>query len=704
MLSSPRRSRDRLAALTDWTLAHPRRVVSFWLVIAVLGVISFPIVAAGFSDDPPAPKGSAAAVNQTLEARFGSGFSAPLVAVASDVDPAAARDDLLTVERELARALPGAQIASFASTGDRAFLSDDGRTTFVLAYPPEAEDQQAQLDAARRAVQGATVAGAPVTLTGRDLLEHDDEPPVNTGVLIETLVAAAAALAVLIFVFASPLALMPLITAAVAIPSTFLSVALLMLVVDVSFIALFLVTLIGLGIAIDYALIIVTRWREQREQGAAPDDAVRAAAQTAGRAVVFSGSAVAIGLLAAVTLPVPFLRTLGYAGLLIPLVSVTVALTLLPVLLVRFGPRAERLRVRRTDRAEQRWAGIARAIVRRRWVALVGGVIVLGALCAVAAGQILGKPPASAFDRSAPAAAGLLALERSGIGPGPLAPIPVLSDRANVAAAARSLAEVDGVRSVVVPAGPAWHRGEQALALAIPQADTYSHAGRDTVTAVLDRAHALPSAAIGGWAAEDAEFISDLYRSLPLMIGLIALVSYILLARAFRSLVLPIKAIVLNLASVFAAWGLVALVWQHGIATEAIFNTSAPGSIISWVPLIAFAFLYGLSMDYEVFTLVRIREEYDRTGDTDEAIVAGISHTGRLVTSAALIIFFAFATMGAAGPTDVKMLATALAGGILLDALVVRTLLLPATVSLLGRWNWWFPDPARRLLRLPAST
>lgn len=158
----------------------------------------------------------------------------------------------------------------------------------------------------------------------------------------------------------------------------------------------------------------------------------------------------------------------------------------------------------------------------------------------------------------------------------------------------------------------------------------------------------------------------------------------------------------LNLASVFAAWGLVSLVWQHGIGT-ALFGIDATGSVISWVPVMTFAFLYGLSMDYAVFTLARIREEYDRAGDTDEAIVAGISHTGRLVTSAALIICFAFATMGIAGATDVKMLATGLAGGILLDALVVRTLLVPATVSIFGRWNWWLPDTARRLLRLPAT-
>lgn len=699
---STRRTPDRLAALTDWALAHRRRVVVLWLTAAVLGLIAFPVVTANFSDDPPAPRGSAAAVNQALEQRFGASFSAPLVAVvrmAPDTDPAAVRDDLRRLEQRLARALPGVRLASYAHTGDRAFRSADGRTTFVLAYPPESDDERRSVDAALRVAAGTTVAGAPVVLTGRALLERDADADADPAVLVETVVAGAAALAVLVFVFASPLAFVPLVIAAVAIPSTFLAVGLLMLVTDVSFVVVFLVTLIGLGLAIDYALIIVTRWREEHDRGASPDDATRLAAQTAGRAVLFSGCAVGIGLLAAITLPIPFLRAMGFAGLLIPLVSVAVALTLLPVLLVRFGARAERHRLRRTDRAERRWATLARGVVRHRGLALGAGVAILAALCAVAAGQVVGSPPARALPGTPTAKAALATLERAGIGAGPLAPIPVLGDERQLTKDVAALARVRGVRSVIVPSGPAWHGGGQALALVVPHSDTYTRAGRDTVAAVRERAATLRRVDVGGWAAEDADFVADLYRSLPLMIGAIALVTFVLLARALRSLLLPLKAIVLNLASVFAAWGLVALVWQHGFATD-LLGAEPSGSVISWVPVMTFAFLYGLSMDYEVFTLARIREEHDRIGDTDAAIVAGISHTGRLVTSAALIIFFAFATMGAAGATDVKMLATGLAGGILLDALVVRTLLVPATVSLLGAWNWWLPDPARRLLRL----
>jgi RND superfamily putative drug exporter len=209
---------------------------------------------------------------------------------------------------------------------------------------------------------------------------------------------------------------------------------------------------------------------------------------------------------------------------------------------------------------------------------------------------------------------------------------------------------------------------------------------------------------VGGIGAGQQDFTAAVYGNFPLMAGLIGAVTLILLARAFRSLLLPLKAILLNAISVGAAWGVVTLVFQHGYGSDAIFGIPATGSVPSWIPLMIFAFLFGLSMDYEVFILARMREEYDETGSTDEAVVRGIGRTGRLVTSAALILFLSFASMGSANEPDVKMLATGLAAGIIVDATVIRALLVPAVVSLLGRWNWWLPAPAARLLRVrPAS-
>jgi RND superfamily putative drug exporter len=208
---------------------------------------------------------------------------------------------------------------------------------------------------------------------------------------------------------------------------------------------------------------------------------------------------------------------------------------------------------------------------------------------------------------------------------------------------------------------------------------------------------------VGGLQAQNADFIEAVYGGFPLMIALIALTTFILLARAFRSLLLPLKAVLLNLASVTAAWGVLYLFWQQGYGSEAIWGIDATGSVPAWIPLMIFAFLFGLSMDYEVFILSRMREEFDRTGSTSSAVVQGIGRTGRLVTSAALILFLAFVSMASGPGTDLKMFATGLAAGILLDATVIRALLVPAVVSLFGRWNWWLPRRPARILRVEPS-
>ncbi|MDX6642879.1 MAG: putative drug exporter of the superfamily, partial [Solirubrobacteraceae bacterium] len=223
-------------------------------------------------------------------------------------------------------------------------------------------------------------------------------------------------------------------------------------------------------------------------------------------------------------------------------------------------------------------------------------------------------------------------------------------------------------------------------------------------TGVRNIAHASgPDVRVGGGPAANADFIDAVYGSFPLMIALIAITTFILLARAFRSLLLPLKAIVLNVLSVAAAWGVMVVVWQNGHGSEALFGIQSTGSISSWMPLIVFAFLFGLSMDYEVFILSRMREEYDRTGSTETAVVQGIGRTGRLVTSAALILFLAFTAMASGPQTDVKIFATGLAAGILLDATVIRALIVPAVISLMGRWNWWLPSWPARLLRVEPS-
>jgi len=454
-------------------------------------------------------------------------------------------------------------------------------------------------------------------------------------------------------------------------------------------------------VAIDYSLLVIVRWREERATGMTNEEAVVRAMATAGRAVMFSGLTVAVGLLALVILPVSFLRSVGVAGMLIPLISVAVALTLLPVILATVGPRLDWPRIRHEDRTSPGWLAWGRLVVGHRALAAGTGIAVLAALVLAATSIHFGTPAADAMAKQGDARTGLVALERSGIGSGSLSPIETLAPANQAVQTAGRFAALRGVHTAIAPVGSGWRSGGQAIVDVLPRADGASAAGGATLDRV--RGAADSEVKVGGLEASSADFVSAVYGSFPLMIALIALVTFVLLARAFRSLLLPLKAVLLNVVSVGAAWGVMTLVWQDGLGSHALFGIPATGTITEWVPLMMFAFVFGLSMDYEVFILARMREEYDATGSTSEAAIRGIARTGRLVTSAALILFLSFVAMATGPETDIKILATGLGAGILLDATIVRALLVPALVSLFGRWNWWLPQRPARLLRVSPS-
>src|SRR5207244_6921456 len=276
-----------------------------------------------------------------------------------------------------------------------------------------------------------------------------------------------------------------------------------------------------------------------------------------------------------------------------------------------------------------------------------------------------------------------------------------LTPRAHTRAVVQQTGALQGVHGAVAPSAPNWSSNGNSDVLVLASPDTGSGQARDLIGEVRDAAHsASPGALVGGLSAQNSDFIDAVYGNFPLMIALIAVITFILLARAFRSLLLPLKAVILNVISVGAAWGVLDLVWQRGHGSSLIWGIAATGSVTAWIPLMVFAFLFGLSMDYEVFILARMREEYDATGSTDTAVVRGIGRTGRLVTSAALILFLAFISLASGPDTDVKVLATGLAAGILLDATIIRALFVPAVVSLFGRWNWWLPRLPARVLRV----
>jgi putative drug exporter of the RND superfamily len=706
-----------MAPLTRWVLAHKRIVVLFWVAVTLVGVASAGSATKALKQKFSVPGKEGWVTNQQIARDFHGtgGNSAPLLPVVTlpagqSLSSPTVRAELRAVEARLQSTLPGSRTASYLTTGNAAFLSKDGRTTFIVAYPPP-DPKQAFNDnpeaakKATRALSGMTVAGAPVHLTGFDALSVQSGGGNGPGVLVEALLGGFGALLVLAFVFASFLAIVPIMMAIVSILTTFLVVWALTTVTEVSPIVQFLIALIGLGVSIDYALIVVVRWREERAHGHPGEEAIQRAMETAGRAVVFSGTTVAIGLLALVALPLPFLRSVGYGGMLIPLISVIVAVTLLPVVLSKIGSRLDWPHVRSDDKASRSWTAWAQLIVRRRWVAAVGAAAILAALVLAATSLQPGLPNVNTIAKKGDAKQGLLALERSGIGSGVLLPNEALIEGStSPQLLASTLAKVQGVHGAVAPAGAGWRRSGAAIVDTFSTPDGSSSAGRETLDRIRTTAHGVGSdVRLGGLAAQNEDFINAVYGNFPLMIGLIALITFVLLARAFRSLLLPLKAVVLNVISVGAAWGVLDLVWQRGHGSHLIWGIPATGSVTAWIPLMVFAFLFGLSMDYEVFILARMREEYDATGSTDSAVVRGIGRTGRLVTSAALILFLAFVSLASGPETEIKVLATGLAAGILLDATVIRALLVPAVISLFGRWNWWLPRLPARLLRVEPS-
>ncbi len=689
--------------MARWSLAHRWIVVASWIILALAGGMAAAQSGHRLSVAFDLPGQPAYETNAAIVREFGSGGdNPPLVVVirlpqGTTVDSPGVRGKLASAFGRVAAELPGARSASWVSTGDRAFVSADGRTAFQLLYPvPDFASSDPYASVVPRltsSVAGLRVDGAPVLVTGASILSSGGSSG-GSSVLAETLLAGAGALVVLAIVFGSLIAVTPLLIAAIAIPSAFVFIYALTYAITMSTLVQNIVALVGLGVAIDYALLIVTRWREERGRGLDNRAAVLRASATAGRSVLFSGITVAVSLAALALTSVPFLRSIGLAAMLIPLISIGVSATLLPVVLDAAGPALEWPRRRPARTVSRLWTRIARRVTARPGWSAAGALVILAVLIVPVFSLNLGEPQATATAATAPAGAraGLNALVVSGIGPGVLRPAEILLP------AGRTLPPGERI-TVVSPA--AWVRGGQRIADAWSPADPSTTTGKAALDVIRASASAVPGARLGGSPAQDADFITALYgRNLAVIIAAIVVVTFVLLAQALRSLWLPVKALLLNLISLAAAFGVLTFIWQEGHGTTALFSSPATGAITLWVPLAVFALLFGLSMDYEVFILTRINEEYEQGGEVRPAVVRGIGHTGRLVTSGALILCLAFIALGGVPVTDVKILSTGLAAGIIIDATVIRGVLAPALVALFGRANWWLPRPAARLLRV----
>jgi RND superfamily putative drug exporter len=696
-----------MTRIADFSLRHRRLVLVFWTILLIAGGALAGRTTHALSYDFSLPGQPGYETAAQIARTYGNGGSTPplipVVTVPQDTTVAQQQARVDGVFAAVRREVPGVRVADFAATRDPRFVTRDGHTAYALVFVPQTEGLGPGLEEriAPILAREARATGFSIRTTGYTLLSAGTQNQ-DSSVLWETLLGALGALVVLGFVFASFLALVPLAVAAVSITSTFLVVLALTTFTDVSFVVQFLISLVGLGVAIDYSLLVVTRWREERGRGLDNDAAVRVAVRTAGHAVLSSGLTVAISLMALIAIPVPFIRSMGYGGMLIPLISTVVVLTLLPALLGGIGPRIDWPRLRRENVVSRAWSAWTRGVIRYRWAAAIMALGVLAALVVPLFGIKIGQARTDSLATRGPAYEALQTLRDGGVPAGVVTPVEVLvrgGDPAAVTAAARG---VRGVATAFAPDGPEWRRNGNAVVDVIPVEETVDSAAAGVVRRVHD-AVSTQRGVVGeaGAGALVVDYIEAVYRNFPLVLIVIASVTFVLLVRTFRSLVLPLKAVLLNLLSVSATFGAMVLFWQDGHGSEAVFGIPATGAITFWLPVMCFAFLFGLSMDYEVFILARIREEYDEGRATDGAVVAGMAHTGRLVTSAALILFLAFVALASTPATDVKVFATALGAGILLDATVVRALLVPALVSILGSWSWWFPFSVRRWRRSP---
>jgi putative drug exporter of the RND superfamily len=701
-----------MVRLTEFVLRHRRLVMLFWLLMFGVGIAAAGKTSERLTVDFSLPgQPGYETEKQILEIYGNGGSNPPTIAVATVPEGSSVDDNMDAVTAvldDVQTALPATRILSYADTDDPVFLTDDGRTTYALVYPEPFESfTDVGPDVAMRPILEKASADTDIEwgITGYNLLAQGTDDPEAPSLLLDTILAGLGALTVLLFLFASMLAFVPLLIAAVSILTTFTIVLLGTYVMDVSFVVQFLIALVGLGVAVDYSLLVVNRWREERAHGRDNHDAVVVAMQYAGHAVVASAGTVAISLCALLVIPVPLLRSMGLGGMLIPLASTVVILTLLPALLGGIGPRIDWPRIRHEGKQSPGWTAWARGVVRWRWLAAGAAVAFLAALVVPVLGIKIGQAQTSSLANGGPAYESLQHLTDNGVPSGIVSPLEVLVAGDDAAGSADEVVQqasgVDGIAAVMAPDDPKWRVDGTALVAAIPTEETVDSTKAEVVQRVDDAVTDVPGVVgIAGIGPTVLDYINAVYKNFPYSLGLIALVTFVLLVRTFRSILLPIKAVLLNVVSVAATFGATVVFWQEGHGSRQIFDTAPTGAVTFWLPVLIFAFLFGLSMDYEVFILARMREEYDKSGDTDDAVVTGLARTGRLVTGAAMILFLSFLALSSSPGTDIKVFATALGIGILLDATVVRALLVPALVSLFGRWNWWLPAWAARPLRV----
>ncbi|MEU7293419.1 MMPL family transporter [Streptomyces exfoliatus] len=702
---------------TRFVTARPRLTLLVALVLTALAVLAGGGVAdrmgSGGWEDPAAESTYA---TEALERRFPGSQPNLLLLVNAGPEgvdaPAAAAEARKLAERLDAE--PGVDgVGSYWSTGSPALRSEDGRQAVIAArIAGEEKDAAAVLDRIAPEYRGAH-GPVEVSLGGGLAVRHEMQVIIQEDLLRAELIALPLTLVLLVMVFGSAVAaLLPLGVGIVAILGTNAALRGITEFTDVSVFAQNLTTALGLGLAIDYALFVVRRYREELAAGADTYTAVRTTLRTAGRTVLFSALTVAVSLAAMLVFPQYFLRSFAYAGIAVVLLAATAALTLLPAALVLLGDRVNaldlrRLLRRRADRAAgpgggnggsggegAGWARAASLVMRRAPVFAVlttAGLVLLGL-------PFLGVEFGTADDRQLPVTASSRVVQdqlRDGFPGDPGGGITVLAEGeatpAQYASYRERIAALDGVARAE---GPVTAAGGHAYFTVVPEGEAVGAEAQRTVSE-LRAAPAPFDTSVTGQAAVLVDSKDALAERLPWAAGIVVLVTLLLVFLLTGSVLIPVQAVVLNALSLTAMFGAVVWVFQDG-HLAGLLGFTATGDIETTLPVLMFCVAFGLSMDYGVFLLSRIKEEYDATGDHEHSVRFGLRHTGGLITAAAVILAVVMVAIGTSRVTNTKMLGLGVALAVLMDAMVVRSLLVPSVMKLTGRLTWWAPGPLRR--------
>ncbi len=706
---------------TRFVLRHRFAVLGAWLVVFVVSGWAASGLASLLTNRFTLPGTDTHRAELILESHFGQRSTGSFTLVAKTSGPAAKAVPAVRAAAERAsKQLPTSRVVSAAPVAEHVVSAQ-------IVSDLEPADSKGHTDAMRRAA--GRVPGATLYLTGQAAIEHDLDPVFNRDLKVgELYIAIPIAMVLLIFTFGTLAFLIPFAFAAFTIPTTLGIIWIVANYMELTTYLQNMVMLIGFGISIDYSLLVVYRYREELRSGRSKEDALVRTMETAGRAVVFSGTAVAIGLALLLAMPLPFMRGFGVGGLVIPIVSIVAAVTILPVLLWFGGRRLDRVRLvpgsvidHRADTDYGFWPRLARTIMRRP----VAFAAVTTAFLIVAATPVLdlqlGPGSNQGIPRNLEAVKGLETLSAA-VGEGATAPTDIVVDTGRPGGAADP-----AVRTAVQRLIPALRADPQVAAVqyqprspqSVDASGRYLHLqviGRAEYgkPASMDFVHRLrddivpgadfPDGAevyAGGGPPSGVDFLHLTYSAFPWLVLAVLLLTYVLLLRAFRSLLLPLKAIVLNMLSIGAAYGLLVVVFKWGWGDSV--GLIAYDQIEGWIPVMLFAMLFGLSMDYEVFLVSRMREEWDARHDNEEAVSAGLAKTGRLVTAAGLIMFAAFMGFVAGSVVGLQQFGFGLAAAILIDVTIIRALLVPSAMKLFGRWNWWLPEKVARVARVPPS-